>query len=66
MTIDKTTIATSHFGTELIHAAHTCTRGSVRVLELTFADATTCFVKVGPHSILEIGGTHEMGTGTTV
>ena len=74
MAIDKTTLPPEHspktitslVGAKLIQAAQTYTHGSVTVLELTFKDSTTSFIKVGPHGVLEIGGTIEMGSGTTV
>jgi hypothetical protein len=40
--------------------------GSVMVVELAFNDSTTNYIKFGPNSALEIGGTLEMGTGTQV
>jgi hypothetical protein len=49
-----------------IHSARTYKHGSVTVLELEFSDSTTSFIKFSSNSGLEIGGTLEMGTGTSV
>ena len=53
-------------GGKLIHTAYAFKHGSVTVVELTFIDSSTSFIKVGPHGTLEIGGSLEMGSGTAV
>ena len=39
---------------------------STVVVELSFNDGTSTFLKVGPNGALEIGGTAETGTGAEV
>ncbi|WP_035350826.1 hypothetical protein [Edaphobacter aggregans] len=57
---------TSLLGAKTISQALAYVIGSVNVIELVFSDATSSFIKVGPNSALEIGGTFEMNTGTKV
>jgi hypothetical protein len=74
MSLDKTQLptycspksVTSLVGVKTISGATAYKHASVAVVELAFNDSTTGFIKVGPNSTIEIGGTAEMGTGTKV
>lgn len=57
---------TTLIGAKTITSASAYKHGSVAVIEFAFSDASTNFLKVGPNSALEIGGTLEVGTGTKV
>jgi len=58
--------ATGLVGAKTITSVSAYKHGSVTVVELAFSDTTTNFIKHGPNSALEIGGTLEMNTGTKV
>jgi hypothetical protein len=74
MAIDKKTLPSQYspksvaslIGTKLISAASAYRVGSTYVIELTFSDSTTGFIKAGPNGSLELGGDNQFGTGTQV
>ena len=51
---------------ETIRSAEAYKLGSTVVVELSFNDETSTFLKVGPNGALEIGGSAETGTGAQV
>ena len=57
---------TTLIGAKTISTAIVYKHGSVTVLEILFTDATTAYFKVGIGGQVEIGGSNEMNTGTTV
>ena len=49
-----------------IRSAEAYKLSSTVVVELSFDDGTSTFLKMGPNGALEIGGTAETGTGAQV
>lgn len=58
---------TSLVGAKLISSARAYKHGTVTVVEITFSDASTGYIKFSSNRGLEIGGaTPELGSGTAV
>lgn len=70
MAKDKTTLPSNNvltaIGAKTITGAAVFRHGVVTVIQLSFSDSTTTYIKVTSNNGVEIGGTAEMGTGTKV